>query len=432
MSVKWEKVDKNKVKLQIEAGADVVNKGLDFAFKKVVKDVNVPGFRKGKVPRMIFEQKFGVEALYNDALDHILPEIYDNAIAEAGINPVGKPEIEIEEMGKNQPLKFTAEVYVKPEPELGEYIGLELKEEVEFKVTDEEVNAELETFRERNAQLEVIEDGEVQNGDMTKIDFEGFKDEVPFPGGKGDDYALEIGSGSFIPGFEEQLIGMKLNEEKDINVTFPEEYHAEELAGAPVVFKVKIKEIKRKNVPALDDELAKDVSEFETLEELKQDITKKLQERKEAEAKEYRRELAVNKAVENATVEIPAPMIEVETKQMVEDFGRRMQYQGMNLEMYLQYTGQSMEDFEGQFKDEAEKRVRSQLVLEAIAKAENIEVTEDDVDAEINIISDMYKKQPGEVRIILENQGNLESLKNELAMRKAVELLEEKSTYIKE
>jgi len=432
MTVKWEKVENNKVKLEIEVGAEEVNKGLDLAFKKVVKDVNVPGFRKGKVPRVIFEQKFGVEALFNDALDIIMPEAYDKAVTEAGIVPVSKPDVEVEDMGKNKPLRFTATVFVKPEVVLGEYKGLELKEEKEFEIADEDIDRELEVYRQRNTQLEVIEDGEVENGDTTKIDFEGFKDGVAFAGGKGEDYPLEIGSNSFIPGFEEQMVGMKLGEEKDIDVSFPAEYHAEELAGAPVTFKVKVNEIKRKVVPAIDDELAKDVSEFETLEELKEDIKNKVIERKAVEAEQYKRELVVSKAIENATVDIPEPMIEEEVQRMVGDFGRDLQYQGMNMDMYMQYTGQTVELLESQFREGAERRVNSQLVLEAIVAAENIVPTESEIDAEIDMIAVTYKKQPEEVRALIEAQGNMEAAKSEIALRKAVDFLVENSTFIKE
>jgi trigger factor len=432
MTVKWEKVENNKVKLEIEVGAEEVNKGLDLAFKKVVKDVNVPGFRKGKVPRVIFEQKFGVEALFNDALDIIMPEAYDKAVTEAGIVPVSKPDVEVEDMGKNKPLRFTATVFVKPEVVLGEYKGLELKEEKEFEIADEDIDRELEVYRQRNTQLEVIEDGEVENGDTTKIDFEGFKDGVAFAGGKGEDYPLEIGSNSFIPGFEEQMVGMKLGEEKNIDVSFPAEYHAEELAGAPVTFKVKVNEIKRKVVPAIDDELAKDVSEFETLEELKEDIKNKVIERKAVEAEQYKRELVVSKAIENATVDIPEPMIEEEVQRMVGDFGRDLQYQGMNMDMYMQYTGQTVELLESQFREGAERRVNSQLVLEAIVAAENIVPTESEIDAEIDMIAVTYKKQPEEVRALIEAQGNMEAAKSEIALRKAVDFLVENSTFIKE
>jgi len=430
MTVKWEKVENNKVKLEIEVSADEVNKGLDLAFKKVVKDVNVPGFRKGKVPRVIFEQKFGVEALFNDALEFILPEAYDKAVTEAGIVPVGKPDVEVDDMGKNKPLLFTATVFVKPEVVLGDYKGLELKEEKEFEVADEDIDRELEVYRQRNTQLEVIEDGEVQNGDTTKIDFEGFKDGVAFAGGKGEDYPLEIGSNSFIPGFEEQMVGMKLGEEKDLDVTFPEEYHAAELAGAPVTFKVKVNEIKRKVVPAIDDELAKDVSEFETLEELKEDIKNKLIDRKAAEKEQYKRELAVSKAIENATVDIPEPMVEEEVQRMVEDFGRDLQYQGMNMDMYMQYTGQTVELLQSQFREGAERRVNSQLVLEAIVAAENIVPTEEDIEAEIDMIAITYKKQPEEVRALIEAQGNMQAARNEIALRKAVDFLVANNTFI--
>ncbi len=431
MSVKVEKIETNKVKLEIEVSAAEVDAGLDQAFRKIVKDVNVPGFRKGKVPRVIFEQRFGVESLFNDALELIVPEAYDKAVEEAGITPVAQPEFDIQDMAKGENLTFTAEVYVKPEVKLGQYKDLEIKEAKDFMVTEEDVEKELVNYQERNAQLDVIEDGLVENGDNTVINFEGFKDGIAFPGGKGEDYPLEIGSNSFIPGFEEQMIGMKIGEEKEIELSFPENYHEESLAGAPVMFKVTVNEIKRKSVPAIDDELAKDVSEFETLEELKADIRDRLGEVRANEYKSYKRELVVIAATDNANFEMPEAMVTNEIEGMIGDFARELQYQGLDLDTYMQYTGQTRELMEGQFREGAERRVRTQLVIEAIVEAEKIEPSEDDIKNEIESIAAAYGREVAEVEELIKQPANLESLKLELASRMAVDFLEANNKFVK-
>lgn len=422
MAAKWEKLDNNQGVLTIEVEAEKVDQALDQAFKKVANRVNIPGFRKGKIPRKLFEARFGVESLYQDALDILLPVAYGEAVKETGIEPVDRPEVDVEQIGKGQPLIFKATVTVKPEVKLGAYKGLEI-EPKDFTVTDDAVEEELKRMQQRNAELFKVEEGNVQNGDIILLDFEGFQDGVAFEGGKAENYSLEVGSGTFIAGFEEQLVGMAIGEEKEINVTFPEEYHSPNLAGKDAVFKVKINEIKRKNLPELDDEFAKDVSEFDTLDELKADIRKKLEERAAKEKDNYVREQLIQKASEAAEIDIPAVMIENEIDRMVQEFAQRLQYQGVSLELYYQFSGMTEEALREQFRADAESRVRSGLTLEAIAKAENIEVTEEDINEEMNKLSEIYKRPADELRRIFESQDNLAGLKRELRIKKTIDFL---------
>ncbi|MBW5447828.1 trigger factor [Cohnella sp. CFH 77786] len=426
MKANWEKIEKNVGVLDVEVEAEQVAAALDKAFKKVVAKVNVPGFRKGKVPRTIFEARFGAESLYQDAIDILLPQAYSEAVEQTGIEPVDRPEVDVEQFGKGQTFKFKAKVTVKPEVKLGEYKGIETPA-VDSEVTDEEINMELERLQQRHAELVVIDEGPAQMGDTAVIDFEGFLDGVPFEGGKGERYSLELGSGSFIPGFEEQVAGLNIAEEKDINVTFPENYHAENLAGKPVVFKVKLHEIKRKNLPALDDEFAKDVSEFDTLEEYKQDLAAKLKERKAKDAEIARETAVVDKAAEAAEVDVPEVMIENEIEQMMKDFESRLRMQGMNLDLYYQFSGQNKEALKEQMKADAAKRVRNNLVLEAIAKAENLEIAESEVDEELENLSKVYSRPVEELRSIFSSNGYLDTLTSDLKVRKAVKFLVEQS-----
>ncbi|WP_379965767.1 trigger factor [Ectobacillus sp. sgz5001026] len=420
MATKWEKLENNVGVLTIEVEAEEVKKGLDAAFKKVVTRVNVPGFRKGKVPRVLFERQFGVESLYQDALDILLPEAYSKAIDETGIFPVAQPEIDVEQMEKGKSLIFTAKVTVKPEVKLGEYKGFAL-EKLDTTVTDEDVDNELKSLQEKQAELVLKEEGTVEKGDTTVIDFEGFVDGVAFEGGKGENYSLEIGSGSFIPGFEDQLVGAKTGEEKDVEVTFPEEYHAADLAGKPAVFKVLVHEIKTKELPALDDEFAKDANEeVETLDELKAKLRSDLEEKKKVESENKLRNDAVEKAVGNAEVDIPDAMLETELHNMIHEFEHRIEAQGMNLEMYYQFTGTDESKLKEQMKDEALTRVKTNLVLEAVIEAENVEVTDEDVDAEIAKMGEMYNMPVDAVKQAL---GNLSAVKEDLKVRKAVDLL---------
>jgi len=432
MNVSWEKIEKSRGVLTVEVESDKFVEALDKAFKKVVNKVNVPGFRKGKVPRGIFESRFGVESLYQDAVDILLPEAYMNAVKEAGITPVDQPEIDIEQVEKGQPFKFKATVDVKPEVELGEYKGIEVEDQAVF-VADEDVEAELEKMQERHAELVVLEEGEAaQDGDTAVIDFEGFKDGVAFDGGKGENHSLVLGSNSFIPGFEEQVVGMKKGEEKEINVSFPEEYHSEELAGQPAVFKVTVNDIKRKVLPELDDEFAKDVSEFDTLDELKKDIEATLLKRKEEEKKQQIENTVVEKAAESAQVEIPQGMIRTEVDNMLRDFEMRLRQQGLSLDMYGQFTGQTEDVLREQMRPDAEKRVRNFLVLEAIAKAENLTVSEEEFDEELNKMAEMYQRSVEEIRAIFSANGTLEDLRTDLLTRKSVQFLVDNSKSVSE
>lgn len=420
MTVKWEKLEGNTGVLTVEVSAEKVSEGLTAAFNKVVKTVNVPGFRKGKMPRPMFEKRFGVESLYQDALDILLPEAYGNAIDEAGIEPIDRPDIDIEQMEKGKELIFKATVQVKPEVTLGEYKGLEV-EEFDTTVTDEDVAKELETLQNRQAELVVKEEGTAELGDTVVLDFEGFVDGEAFEGGKAENHSLELGSGSFIPGFEEQLVGVATGESKDVEVSFPEEYHAAELAGKPAVFKVTIHEIKGKELPALDDEFAKDVDdEVETLDALKEKIKTRLEDSKKHEAEHNLRDSLVEKAAENAQVEIPEVMVTSEVNRMLQEFEQRLQMQGMNLELYFQFSGQDENALREQMKEEAVNRVRVALTLEAIAKAESIEATDEDVNAELEKMAGMYNMTVDNIKAAL---GGLEGIKGDLQKQKAVEFL---------
>ncbi|WP_248927449.1 trigger factor [Paenibacillus hamazuiensis] len=430
MKASWEKIEKNVGVLDIEVDAEQVATALDKAFKKVSQQVTVPGFRKGKVPRAIFEARFGVESLYQEALDIIVPESYIEAVRETEIQPVDRPEVDVEQFGKGQTLKFKAKVTVKPEVELGEYKGIEVTEP-DVKVSAEEIDAELSRLQQRHAELIPVEGDEpAQNGDVVSIDFEGFVDGEAFEGGKAEKYSLELGSGSFIPGFEEQLVGLKKGEEKDITVTFPEEYHAENLKGKEAVFKIQLHDIKRKNLPALDDEFAMDVSEFETLEEFKKDLESKMQERKKAEADSKLENEVVEKVAAAATIEIPPVMIEDEAEQMLREYENRLRMQGMSLDMYYQFTGQNAEALKAGWREDAEKRVRNNLVLEAIAKAEGFSVTDEEVDEELEKMAPAYNRSADELKRILAANGNLGSLKNDLLTRKAVRFLVDNSKKV--
>lgn len=428
MSAKWEKQEGNEGVLTIEVSPEEFDKALDQAFKKVSKDVQIPGFRKGKIPRKIFENRFGVESLYQDAVDIVLPDAYMKAIEETNIEPVAQPEVDIETIEQGKPLVFTAKVTVKPEVKLGEYKGLEVEEQ-SVEVTDEDVEKEIEHQREHHAELVVKEEGTVEEGDTVVIDFEGFLGDEPFEGGKGENHSLEIGSGQFIPGFEEQLVGKKAEEDTEITLTFPEDYHAEELAGKEATFKVKIHEIKSKELPELDDEFAKDVDEeVETLDELKKKKKEELEEQKKQEAENQKRETLLEKASENAEVVIPEAMVDTELDQMVKEFEQRLQMQGMTLEMYSQFSGQDVDALKEQMKEDAEKRVKTNLTLEAIVENEDLEVSEDDLNAELENMASMYGTDIEQLKQML--GGNTDALKGELKMRKAIDFLVENSKTV--
>ncbi|OMP67527.1 trigger factor [Domibacillus epiphyticus] len=424
MSAKWEKLEGNQGVLTVEVDAETVKKGLDTAFQKVVKTINVPGFRKGKMPRPLFEQRFGVEALYQDAIDAILPEAYSNAIDEAGIEPVDRPEIDVEQFEKGKPFIFKATVTVKPEVKLGEYKGLEVAKE-STEVTDEDVDQELKDLQKRHAELVVKEDGAVENDDTVVIDFEGFVNGEAFEGGQAENYSIVIGSGTFIPGFEDQLVGMKAGEEKDVEVTFPEEYHAEELAGKPAVFKVKLHEVKAQELPELNDDFAKETDEeVETLADLKAKIKERLAEQKQSASEQKLRDDLVDKAVANAETDVPEVMIDSEIDRMLQEFTQNLSMQGMNLDLYYQFSGQTEADLRGQMKENAETRVRTSLTLEAIAVAENLEPTDEDVDAEVSKMAEQFGLSKEDIQKAL---GSLDGMKADLKIRKAVEFLVENS-----
>ncbi|CAH8708203.1 trigger factor [Paenibacillus thiaminolyticus] len=426
MKATWEKIEKNVGVLEVEVDAERVTEALDQAFKKVSKRVNVPGFRKGRVPRPIFEAKYGVESLYQDAIDIMLPEAYTQAVKETDIKPVDQPDVEVEQFGKGQTFKFKAKVTVKPEVQLGEYKGLEVEKQ-SVEVTEEELDAELKRMQERHAELIIVDEDVAATGDSVVIDFEGFVDGEGFEGGKAERYTLELGSNSFIPGFEDQLVGMGTGDFKDVEVTFPEHYHAENLAGKPAVFKVKLHEIKRKQLPVLDDEFAKDVSEFDTLEEYKADLKQQLQSRKEKEAEGAREAAVVDKAAENAEVEIPHAMIESEIQHMVKDLDNRLRMQGMNIDMFLTLSGQTIADLREQMQKEADKRVKNNLVLEQIAKEENLSVSEEELSAELDKMAEMYQRTAEEIRDILTKNGTIENLREESLIRKTIAFLVENS-----
>ena len=423
VTAKWEKKEGNEGILTITVSAERFDEALDQAFKKVVKDVTLPGFRKGKVPRHIFEKRFGVEALYQDAVDIILPDAYAEAVEQTEIFPVDQPKIDIEEIEKGKDLVFVCEVTVKPEVKLGEYKGIEYEEET-IEVTEEEVDEELKRLQERHAELVLKEEGKVEEGNTVVIDFEGFIDDEPFEGRKGENYSLEIGSGHFIPGFEEQLIGKEAGEEVEVNVTFPEDYHAKDLAGKDAVFKVKIHEIKEKQVPELDDEFAKDVDdEVETLAELREKKEKEIRERKQREYENKIRETIIEKVTENAEIDIPEAMINTELDNMLREFEQTVQMQGMTMDMYYEMSGQDEEKLREHMKEDAEKRVKTNLTLEAIFEAENLEVSEEAIDEEIAKMADMYKLEKDQIVSML--GGNTDILKNDLKFKTTIDFLVE-------
>ncbi|MBM7571999.1 trigger factor [Aquibacillus albus] len=425
MSAKWEKQEGNEGVLTVEVDAEKFDQALDQAFKKVVKQVQIPGFRKGKIPRSIFDKRFGVESLYQDAVDIILPQEYTNAVEETGIEPIDQPEVDITQIEQGKTLIFTAKVTVKPEVKLGEYKGLEV-EEVETEVTDEDVENELKQQQEQQAELVVKEEGTVENGDTVTIDFEGFVDGEAFEGGKAENHQLEIGSGSFIPGFEDQLVGKEAGADTEVKVTFPEEYHAENLAGKEATFKVKIHEIKAKELPELDDEFAKDVDEeVETLDELKQKIRKRLEEQKENDAQNQKRESLIEQASDNAEVNIPQAMVDSELDRMLKEFEQRLQMQGMTIDMYYQFSGQDENALKEQMKIDAEKRVKTNLTLEAIANTENIEVSDEDVNKELESMASMYQADVEQLTQML--GGNTNAIKEDLKFKKAIDLLVDQS-----
>lgn len=423
MSAKVEKLENSMIKLTIEVSAERFEEGMKFAYNKNKKRIVVPGFRKGKAPRKLIERTYGKGVFYEDAANHVIPDAYDKAVEENELDVVSRPEIDVEQIEAGKPFIFTAEVAVKPEVELGEYKGLEV-EKKEVEVTDEEVDNELNAVAEQNARKINVTDRAVEDKDELKIDFEGFVDGVAFEGGKAEDYSLVIGSHSFIDTFEDQLIGKNIDEEVEVNVTFPEDYNKEELQGKPAMFKVTVKEISVKELPAIDDEFAKDVSDFDTLDEYKADLKAKAIERKEKTAKQEMEDALLEKAVENSKMELPAAMVQNESEMMINNFANTLRYQGMSLEQYLSFTGSNMVAFKDSLKPEAEKRVKGSLVLEAIAKAENIEVNEDDVEAELANMAKTYNMEIEKLKESI-NENELEHIKEDMKNKKALDLLVE-------
>lgn len=427
MTATWEKKEGNEGVLTVTVPAEKVNKALDQAFKKVVKQINVPGFRKGKVPRPIFEQRFGVEALYQDAVDILLPEAYGEAIEETEINPVAQPEVNVTQIEKGKDFIFEATVTVEPEVKLGDYKGLEIEKQ-ETDLSDEELQESIDHSLSHLAEMVVKEDGAVENGDTVNIDFSGSVDGEEFDGGQAEGYDLEIGSGSFIPGFEEQIEGMKTGDEKDVVVTFPEEYHAEELAGKEATFKTKVNEIKFKDVPELNDEIANELdSDAENVDEYKENLRKRLSEQKATEAENTEKEEAINKATENASIDIPEAMINTELDRMIQEFGQRIQQQGLDLQTYYQISGQNEEQLRDQMKDDAEQRVKTNLTLTAIADEEKIEVSDEDIDKELEKMSEQFNISVEDIKSTL---GNTDIVKNDVRIQKVIDLLRDNAKYV--
>ena len=421
MSVKVEKLEKNMAKLTMEVPAEELEKAIQGAYLKQKNRINIPGFRRGKAPRAMIEKMYGAGIFYGVAANALIPEAYSKAVDECGETIVSRPSISIEQLEKGKPFIFTAEVALKPEVVLGDYKGLEVPKS-DLEVTEEEIAGELKREQENNSRSIDVDDRAVMDGDKVTLDFEGSVDGEAFEGGKGTDYPLTIGSGAFIPGFEEQLVGAEIGQEKEVNVTFPENYQAKELAGKAAVFKCTVKKIEMKELPELNDDFAKDVSEFDTLEEYKADIKKNLEEKKADAAKRSREDAAVEKAIENASMEIPDAMLETQVDQMLDDFARRIQAQGLSMEQYMQFTGATQDAMREQMKPQAMKRIQTRLVLEKIAEAENIQISDERLDEEIAKMAEMYKMEADKLK---EMMGDYEKdqMKKDLAVQEAVTLI---------
>ncbi|MGF0033365.1 trigger factor [Bariatricus sp. SGI.154] len=423
MSLQVEKLEKNMAKLTIEVSASDLEKALQSAYMKQKNKISLPGFRKGKVPRQMIEKMYGAEIFYDDAANELIPKAYADAYDECELEIVSRPDINVVQIEKGKPFIFTAEVAVKPEVTLGEYKGLEV-EKISTRVTQKEIDAKVQEEAEKNARTVTVEDRPVQDGDEVILDFEGFVDGVAFEGGKGENYPLTIGSGSFIPGFEEQLVGVEAEKEVEVNVTFPEEYHAEDLKGKEAVFKCTVHEIKAKELPEIDDEFAAEVSEFDTLEEYKADIKAKIKEQKAAEGKTKQEDSVVEQAVKNAEYEIPDAMIETQAMQMADDFAQRIQSQGLTMEQYFQFTGMTAEKMLEELRPQAVKRIETRLVLEAIAKAENIEISDEKLDEELAKMAEQYKMEVEKLKEFM-GENEKKQMKEDMAVQEAVTFLVE-------
>lgn len=423
MSLQVEKLEKNMAKLTIEAGADELEKAIEKAYQKQKNKISIPGFRKGKVPRQMVEKMYGKEVFYEDAANELIPDAYDKALDECEEDIVSSPKIEVVQIEAGKPFIFTATVALKPEVKLGKYKGVKV-DKIDTTVTDEEVDAEINKERENNARNITVEDRPVQDGDITSLDFEGFVDGEPFEGGKGESYPLTIGSGAFIPGFEEQLVGAEIGKEVEVKVTFPEDYQAENLQGKEALFKCTVKEIKEKELPELDDEFASEVSEFETLAEYRENVKKNLTEKKEKDAKKAKEEAAIKAVVEASEMEIPEPMLESQQKQMVDEFAQRITMQGLSMEQYFQFTGTNYQKMVEQVKPQALERIKSRLVLEAVVKAENIEITEEEYEKELETMADVYQMELAKVKDLMGDREK-KNIMQDLAVQKAAEFITE-------
>ena len=421
MSVQVEKLEKNMAKLTIEVSAAEFEKALEDAFLKNKNKISVPGFRKGKVPRQMVEKMYGPEIFYEDAANALIPDAYSKALDECEEDIVSSPEIDVTQIEKGKSFIFTATVALKPEVKLGKYKGVKV-EAAEVTVTDEEVDAKIEKERENNARTIEVTDRAVKDGDMTVLDFEGFVDGVAFDGGKGENYPLTIGSGAFIPGFEEQLVGAEIGKEVEVNVTFPEDYQAEELKGKAAVFKCTIKEIKEKELPALDDEFASEVSEFDTLEEYKKDVKETLTIEKEKAARDAKEAAVIDAIIADSDMDIPEAMVTTQQKQMIDEFAQRMQMQGLSMEQYFQFTGATLDKMMEQVKPQAETRIKSRLVLEAVAAKEGIEATEEDYEEEIKTMAEVYQMEPDKIKEMLPEKS-VKGIKEDIAVKKAAEFV---------
>ena len=423
MSLQVEKLEKNMAKLTIEVPASELEKALQSAYMKQKNKISLPGFRKGKVPRQMIEKMYGAEIFYDDAANALIPKAYADAYDECELDIVSRPEIDVVQIEKGKDFIFTATVATKPEVTLGEYKGLEV-DKVSTRVTQKEVDAKIQEEAEKNARTITVEDRAVQDGDEVVLDFEGFVDGVAFEGGKGENYPLTIGSGSFIPGFEEQLVGAETEKEVEVKVTFPEDYHAEDLKGKEAVFKCTVHEIKAKELPEIDDEFAAEVSEFDTLEEYKADVKTKIKEQKAAEGKAKQEDQVVKQAVKNATYELPEAMVETQAEQMANDFAQRMQSQGLTMEQYFQFTGTTAEQMMEDLKPQAVKRIETRLVLEAIAKAENIEISDEKLDEEIGKMAEAYKMEADKLKEFM-GENEKKQMKEDMAVQEAITFLVE-------
>lgn len=426
MKAELVKKEGNKVTLKITVDNNKFEEAVNKAYNKTKGKYNIPGFRKGKAPKVVIETQYGKGVFYNDAIDMLFPEVYPEAIKELNIDPIDRPDLDIEEISKDNGLVMVVNVEVKPEFELGAYKGIEISK-VDNTVSEEDVEARLNEMVNRNARLTSVEDKALENGDTAVIDFEGFENGVAFEGGKGENYNLVIGSNTFIPGFEDQLVGKKAGEEVEVNVTFPETYHAENLAGKPVVFNVKVNDVKVKEVPALDDEFAKDTTEFETLAELRADVKAKLEEQAKNAADAEMRNALVEKVSANTEVEVPEAMVQHQIDNMLMELNYQLQYQGLNLEQLLQMTGRGLDELREERRADAERLVKSSLVLEAIAEKENVEANDADVDAELEKMAAMYNLEVEKIKSSL-RETDIEDIKGQIKIRKTLDLLVENAT----